>query len=361
MPEVSLIFISVIPKLYIMKFILTKFKFILAIMILSTVFVACDEEDDFMMGDDDGSGMTDDDVVVESNTIVDFVNDNSDYSSLAAAIEAAGLTETLSGDTEYTVFAPDNDAFQALLDSNDAWSSLDDIDANTLELVLMNHVQSGIVMSSDLSTGYIESMAAAGPDGENVSLYVNTDDGVMLNGMSTVETADIEVDNGVIHAVSSVIGLPDITTFATADPSFSILVSALTREDDYSFVETLMMSDDPAPFTVFAPVDDAFVALLDSNDDWSALGDIDSDLLADVLSYHVVTGANVTSGDLSIDMAVTTLQGTDFTVNVGDNVTITDGNGGTSTVVLADVQATNGVIHAIDSVLLPAMGDDSDM
>ncbi|MBT8319932.1 MAG: fasciclin domain-containing protein, partial [Gramella sp.] len=76
-----------------------------------------------------------------------------------------------------------------------------------------------------------------------------------------------------------------------------------------------------------------------------------------VLSYHVITGANATSGTLTDGMMITTFQGEDVTINVGDNVTVTDVSGGVATVVLADVQATNGVIHAIDMVLLPTLDD----
>lgn len=339
-----------------MNFILKNAKLSILALIICFGFTACDEDDDFQFDDDvtvDPGPDPVDDTPTESNTIIDYLNANDDYSSLAAAIEAAGLTATLDGDTEYTLFAPDNDAFQALLDSNDDWTELGDIPTDVLTLVLMNHVQDGSLMAADLSTGYIPSLAEAGPDGEAVSLYINTDDGVMLNGMSTVTTADTEVDNGVIHAVDAVIGLPDVTTFATADPTFSILVEALTREDSYTFIETLQGE---GPYTVFAPTDDAFAALLEELE-VEALADIDADLLADVLSYHVVAGDNVTSGELTDGMEVTTFLEEDFTVNVAedDTVTITDVNDRVSTVVAADVQATNGVIHAIDMVLLPTL------
>ncbi len=345
-----------------MNFTLKNAKLSFLALFIFIGFTACDEEDDFQFDDDvtvtpDPDPDPMDDTPVETNTIIDFVNSNDDYSSLAAAIDAAGLTETLDGDTEYTVFAPDNDAFQALLDSNDDWSELGDIPVDVLTLVLMNHVQAGSIMSGDLSTGYIQSLAEAGPDGEAVSLYINLDDGVVLNGMSTVTSADNEVDNGVIHAVDAVIGLPDVTTFATADPTFSILVQALTREDSYTFIETLQ---DEGPYTIFAPTDDAFVALLDSNDDWSSLDDIDADLLSDVLSYHVVAGDNVTSDELTDGMTVTTFLGEDITINLAadsDNVSVTDANSNTANVVAANVQATNGVIHAIDMVLLPSLED----
>ena len=291
-------------------------------------------------------------IEIETNTIADFVAGNEDYSSLLAALEATGLTSTFTGTDDHTVFAPNNAAFTAFLYEN-GFNGLDEVPVDLLTQVLLNHVQMGEIMSTELTTGYIPSMAVWGASEEPLSMYINTDDGVMINGVASVTTADVEVDNGVIHAVDAVIGLPNITTFATADPNFDILVQALTREDSFTFVETLMMSEDPAPFTVFAPINDAFVDLLDELE-LGALADIPTETLEATLAYHVVTGANVRSGDLTDDMDVTTLEGGDFTVNLGDNVTITDENERTATVIATDVQATNGVIHALDTVLLPA-------
>ncbi len=303
-------------------------------------FTACSD-------DDDANAMP----VEETNTIADFVASNDNYSSLAAALEVAGLTATLDGASNYTVFAPDNDAFAAFLADN-GFASLQEVPTDVLTQILLNHVQEGEIMSSNLSTGYIQSMATWGTSEENLSMYINTQSGVVINGVSTVENADIEVDNGIIHAVNAVIGLPDITTFALADPTFEILVAALTREEDYPFVSTLMSSEDPAPFTVFAPTNDAFVAFLEEMN-FGSLEDIPSDVLANTLSYHVVTGANVRSTDLTDGMEVNTLLDQTFTVNLGENVVITDASGRTSTVIAADVQATNGVIHVLDTVLLP--------
>lgn len=295
------------------------------------------------------------DKVVEpkSNTIADFVTSNEDYSSLEAALEVTGLTTTLDGAGPFTVFAPDNDAFAAFLSDN-GFSNLNEVPKDLLTQVLMNHVQSGTISSGDLTTGYIESMAVGNASEENLSMYINTSDGVVINGVSTVVTADVEADNGIIHAVDAVIGLPDITTFAIADPNFETLVAALTREESYTFVETLGMTSDPAPFTVFAPTNEAFGALLEELNA-AGLDDISDDVLEMVLSYHVVAGANVRSGDLSDGMEVQMLSGEKVTVNIHGSVTLIDANGRTSTVVATDVQANNGVIHVLDMVLLPAM------
>lgn len=314
-----------------------------AFLFLFTGFVSCSDDDDAVTPP-----------VVETNTIADFVANNDNYSSLEAALEAAGLTSTLDGEQKYTVFAPDNAAFAAFLAAN-GFSELGDVPVTLLRQVLLNHVQMGEIVAGDLSTGYIESMAVGGASDENLSMYINTDDGVMINGVATVTTANVEVDNGVIHAVDAVIGLPDIVTFATADPTFDILVQALTREEDFPFVDVLMQTDSPAPFTVFAPTNDAFVALLGELGATS-LDDISTDLLASTLSYHVVTGANVRSSDLSDDMTVPTLAEQSFTINLTDDgAVITDARERTSNIVFTDVQANNGVIHVIDTVVLPAM------
>ncbi len=322
---------------------LLKVRNVLLMVLLLPGVIACSD-------DDDGNVTP---PTVETNTIADFVASNNDYSTLEAALEATGLTATLSGNTEYTVFAPDNDAFAAFLSAN-GFASLEEVPTDLLTQVLMNHVQSGSVSSGDLTTGYIESMAVGMASEENLSMYIDTSDGVMINGVAEVITADVEVDNGVIHAVDAVIGLPDITTFALADPTFETLVSALTREESFSFVETLMMTSDPAPFTVFAPTNDAFGALL-TELNAESLEDIPTDILENTLSYHVHAGANVRSANLSNEMEVEMLNGEMITVNLGDAVTLTDVNDRTATVVAANVQANNGVIHAIDTVLLPSM------
>lgn len=307
-----------------------------------SIFTACSDDDDSTPP-----------VVEETNTIADFVASNNNYSSLAAALEITGLTSTLDGTENYTVFAPDNAAFSNFLSENN-FSSINEVPVSLLTQVLLNHVQMGELMAAELSTGYIESMAMGSASDENLSMYINTDDGVMINGVATVTSADIEADNGVIHAVDAVIGLPTVVTFALADPTFETLVAALTREDSFTFVNTLMQSDAPAPFTVFAPTNEAFTALLEELE-MNSLADIPQDVLASVLSYHVVTGANVRSTDLTDGMEVSTLAEQSFTIDLENGAMITDANGRTAQILVVDVQADNGVVHVIDTVLLPAM------
>jgi uncharacterized surface protein with fasciclin (FAS1) repeats len=138
-----------------------------------------------------------------------------------------------------------------------------------------------------------------------------------------------------------------IVDIAAGNPDFSTLVEAVTAAD---LAETL--SGD-GPFTVFAPTNDAFAALPEGTLDDLLLPE-NQETLAAVLTYHVV-GAEVMSTDLTDGQEVETVQGEILTVGVSDaGVTLTDASGGTVNVILADVDASNGVIHAIDGVLLPA-------
>lgn len=290
--------------------------------------------------------------IPQTNTIADFVASNNDYSSLKAALDKAGLTATLAGQGEFTVFAPNNVAFAAFLNDN-GFASLDDVPMALLTNVLLNHVVAGKVVSEDLATGYVNTLAVEATSEANLSLFVNTTSGVKLNGISTVTTADIMADNGVIHAVDTVIALPTVVTFATADPTFTTLVAALTRNDQPDFVSILSTPEgtSPAPFTVFAPTNDAFASLLVELG-IGGLNDIDGPTLTAALNTHVIAGRNVRAENL-MDGVVNTL-GADLIVDAL-NATLTDPNGRISNIIVVDVQASNGVVHVIDKVLLPQL------
>jgi uncharacterized surface protein with fasciclin (FAS1) repeats len=314
---------------------------LLLVMLISISVVSCDDNDN----NDE----------IKTNTIADFVVANSEnYSSLLAALQKADLVETLKGEGPFTVFAPNNDAFATLL-SSAGFNSLEEVPVDALTQILLNHVVSGAVQSGDLSTGYIETLSTATPNMANINMYVNTTGGVTINGVAEVTDADNIVDNGVIHLVDNVIGLPTVVTFATADPTFSTLVAALTRDDQPDFVSVLSTATgtDPAPFTVFAPTNDAFGNLL-TELGANGLADIDGTTLTATLNLHVVGGANVTANMLSDDMTVTTLGG-DITANITGGATLTDANGRISNIVVTNVQTSNGVIHVIDKVVLPAL------
>ncbi|WP_167609526.1 fasciclin domain-containing protein, partial [Maribellus sediminis] len=287
-------------------------------------------------------------------TVVDIATGDPNFSSLVAALTRPDLTidfvGILSGEGPFTVFAPTNDAFAALL-TDLGLGSLNDIPVETLEDVLKMHVVAGNVMSTDLSEG----MMASTFQGEELTFSL--ENGAMItdpNGrMSNITAVDLEALNGVVHVIDKVI-LPDlrpatVVDIATGDPNFSSLVAALTRPDlTIDFVGIL---SGEGPFTVFAPTNDAFAALL-TELGFASLNDIPVETLEAVLKMHVVAG-NVMSTDLSEGMMAPTLEGEDLTFSLENGAMITDPNGRMSNITAVDIQSQNGVVHVIDKVILP--------
>ena len=295
----------------------------------------------------------DDENVEDVSTVVNLAVDSADLTSLVAALDRANLVSALNGEGPFTVLAPTNDAFAAFLSANN-FNSLEDVPVDILTKVLLNHVISGSLISTDFSTGYANTLATSAASQTPLSIYVDTSNGVRFNGVSSVSAADILAVNGVIHKVDAVIGLPNIVTFATADPNFSTLVSALTRSDlttDFVGVLSTDAATAPAPFTVFAPINDAFNRLL-TELNLASLSEIDEPTLDVVLKYHVVGGANVLDSNLTDNLTVSTLSG-DITADISGGARLTDSSGRVSDIIATNVQANNGVIHAINNVILP--------
>jgi uncharacterized surface protein with fasciclin (FAS1) repeats len=288
-----------------------------------------------------------DDDETTPKSITELAATNTDLSSLVAALTRAELVSTLNGTGPFTVFAPTNAAFATFL----AGKKLEDIPKETLKQVLLNHVVSGEVKSGAIQTGYAKSLATFGNTQSNLSLYLVKDAaGVSVNKAVKVSTADVAASNGVIHIVDKVIELPTIVSHALNNPNFSTLVAALTRADlGVNYVQILSGT---GPFTVFAPTNDAFKALLDELK-VKELKDIDAATLNAVLQFHVVKDANVLSTTLTNNQEVTTFAGKKFKVTTTGGAKITDGKNRIANIVAVDVQGTNGVVHAIDKVILP--------
>ena len=244
-------------------------KFIPILLVSFLLFQSCNNNDD--------------NNVEEPSTIINLAVDSADLTSLVAALERTNLVSTLQGEGPFTVLAPSNDAFATFLSANN-FNSLEDVPVDVLTNILLNHVISGSVLSSDLSTGYANTLATSSASQTSMSIYIDVTNGVNFNGVSSVTSADILAVNGVIHKVDAVIGLPSVVTFATADPNFSTLVSALTRNDlttDFISILSTTTGTSPAPFTVFAPINDAFNRLL-TELNLTSLSEIDEPTLSEV-------------------------------------------------------------------------------
>ena len=293
------------------------------------------------------------DVIQPGKTIANFIESNPDYSSLNAALILTNLKTTFAGDVEYTLFAANNAAFNTFLSEN-GFANLNAVPVEILTQELLNHVLPGKVLAANLFTGYVETAATLSPGAHNLSMYINVGDEVIINGLAEVNTTDLAVDNGVIHTVNSVISLPDITTFVMADPELEIFAAALTREEDFSFVSLLHNRETPAPFTVFAPNNEAFIDLLVELDA-ASMDEISANELLALLGYHLIAGKNIRSADFIHGLVITTIETGMLTINTTGGISLLDENGRISNVIATNVQATNGVVHLINRVLLPEM------
>jgi len=297
--------------------------FVASLFVLSMTFMAC--------GNDKETGGLG--PAPEAN-IVEVAAENGNFDILVQAIQDAGLAETLQQEGPvFTVFAPTDDAFEALPEG-----TLESLTPEQLAEILQFHVINGEIESGDL---------AASQDVETLlgeEILVEADGGVLVNGYSNVVTADVEAANGIIHAVDAVL-LPEgyrdanVIDQAVELGNFTTLASAI---EQVGLTSTLKYKGD---FTVFAPTDDAFAALPQG-----LLGSLSEAQLTEILTYHVLSG-EIFADQLNAEQAPASLEG-------GEVFVTKDGNGdvtvnGSSSVVTADVDVSNGVIHAIDQVILP--------
>ena len=267
------------------------------------------------------------------------------FSTLVEAVLAADLATTLSGPGPFTVFAPTNDAFAALLTELGLTKAQLLADKALLASVLTYHVLPARVARAQVPAGKAVDTVQGGVfkiDAAAGALVVT--DG--RNRQATITATDVPASNGVIHVIDKVLLPADKTIVQTAQalPGFGILVQAVVAA---GLADALSA---PGPLTVFAPTDAAFADLL------AELGVTQQQLLADtalltqVLTYHVVPG-RVLKADVPLATPIATLQGDTFSVS--NALVITDQRARSASIAATDVLASNGVIHVIDKVILP--------
>jgi len=268
--------------------------------------------------------------------IIDTAVAAGSFNTLAAALEAAGLIDALKSDGPFTVFAPTDEAF-AKLPAGTVESLLQPENIDTLKAILTYHVVPGRVPAAKV----VKLSSASTLNGQRVDITVNNGT-VMVDGAKVV-TADVNATNGVIHVIDTVI-LPeqrDIVAVAQSAGSFETLAAALEAA---GLVEALQGD---GPFTVFAPTDEAF-AKLPAGTVESLLQPENIDTLRAILMYHVVAGRVYSDEVVKLKQAGT-LNGADVKISVANGgVKVNDAN-----VVMTDIDASNGVIHVIDTVILP--------
>ena len=294
---------------------------------LALVAAGCDAFTDKDLGDSNP----------QTPTIAQYIQEVRVLSSLEAAVDEAGLAETLENDGPFTVFAPVDDAFSPALDPS--------LSRQVTRTVVQDHAVSGAVLSGELSDGQTV------PTLSGDSLTIGTAGGVTVN-RATVTNADAEASNGVVHVVDNL--LIDAVDRATLTPRFTIFARLVKEAGLESALRSPGANDGR---TIFAPTNEALLDALDQDGN----GSIESSeigprsALEDILKHHVLDRVFLAADVPTSETSVQTLAGTDLMVVRDEStgtVTITSGNE-IATVGAADIVVDNGVIHGIDLMLTP--------
>ena len=274
--------------------------------------------------------------------IVDTAVAAGSFKTLAAALSAAGLVDTLKGAGPFTVFAPTDEAF-AKLPAGTVENLLKPENKAQLASILTYHVVSGRVAAADV----VKLTSATTVNGQRVDILAK-DGEVTLDGKTKVVKTDIACSNGVIHVIDSVI-LPvqkDVLQVAGDAGSFTILAKAIQAA---GLADALKSK---GPFTVFAPTDEAFQKLPAGTIE-NLLKPENKEKLASILKFHVISGAAYADSVVKLTESPKTLQGQAFQIKVKDGKVTIGNNAAMAGVSATDIEASNGVIHVIDTVLMP--------
>jgi transforming growth factor-beta-induced protein len=272
-----------------------------------------------------------------ADDIVDTAVKAGSFKTLAAALGAADLVDALKGKGPFTVFAPTDDAF-AKLPAGTVETLLKPENKAKLAAILTYHVVPGTVMAADV----VKVKGAKSLNGQRIDVVV--DNGTVSVDNAKVIKTDIQCSNGVIHVIDSVI-LPSSDTIQTVATNAKMFGTLLAAVKAAGLVEVL---NSEGPFTVFAPTDEAFAKLPKGTVE-SLLKPENKDKLISILKYHVVAG-RVYSEDAVAAKRAATLEGSNIEISVGkDGAKINS-----SKLIKTDIDASNGVIHVIDAVLMPS-------
>jgi len=287
-----------------------------------------------------GDSTTTTTTLIGPNTIPGIAEKTADLSTLVTALQTAGLVDILAGSGPFTVFAPTNEAFAAVPPAELKYLLNN---KTALTAVLEYHVASGKVLSTDLSNG--EEIPTL--QGENVTVTITstTNETSVKIDNATVKTANVEASNGVVHIIDQVMIPPGFT--APTIPELAAAANLTTLVAAVTAAKLGATLSGAGPFTVFAPTNEAFAALPDGVLT-ALLKPANIADLVKVLEYHVVS-SEVLKIDLKNGQEVKTLEGQDVNITIaGSNVSVN-----AAKVIEANVFAVNGVVHVINSVLLP--------
>ena len=274
--------------------------------------------------------------VVKGNTIVDVAVNAGSFKTLVAAVKAAGLVDTLNSKGPFTVFAPTDEAF-AMIPKATLTNLLKPENVEDLRAILTYHVVPGRVVAKDV----VKLSSSDTANGQTLSIrFDEKNKAVFIDGARVIKT-DIEASNGIIHVIDHVMLPKDIVDIAVTSGSFNTLVAAVKAA---GLVETLKGK---GPFTVFAPTDAAFAKIPAKTLNDLLKPENKAELQA-ILMYHVVPSRFDAKSVVKADSAKT-VNGKSFQIKMSKGNVYVDN----AMVVKTDIKANNGIIHVIDTVLIP--------
>ncbi|KAJ2956302.1 hypothetical protein NQZ79_g7835 [Umbelopsis isabellina] len=295
------------------------------------------------------------------NSITDLIGSNSDLSTLAALLtngtfgNFSSITTTLSNSTNgnWTIFAPSNSAPQSAFDGVQITNNTDLSSILSYHIVNGTHTSSSFnsganIVATNLTNSTYDFFPSGGvpvnvvSSGKNVAVYHGVD-------YANVTSADNTASNGVVHIINAVLIPPTSVNSTALEAKLDKFVSALNSTNSTDGLNS------KKGITIFAPNDDAFT---------SDLSKYNSSQLANILAYHVVEGLYFSSNltNMTSPFNVTTEAGSNLTVDASSSssVKLTDTSGNhTAHIIKTDILTDNGVIHIIDTVLIPAVNASS--
>ena len=296
----------------------------LALFAMSTVLVvSCSE-------DDNGPNTAD-------MSIAEVLESDDRFSSLFEALQSVDLDGLLDQNGSYTLFAPTNEAFAGV--------DLSGLSELQLTNILLYHVLEDDVLSNTLIEGqtYTTTASSGGYSTNSPTAVIErSGNNITINGGINVTDSDIETKNGVIHIVDGVMRPMNIYEIVSSNSQLSQLTNLLNSVPG-DLPDILSGS---GPLSILAPIDAAFQTMS------GTLSTLTDEQIADILKYHVVDRHKRSNLVVDGDSA-TTLQGEEITVNISNNITITDARGNVAEILIKDVQGTNGVVQIINMILLP--------
>ncbi len=282
-------------------------------------------------------------------SIYETISTDAQYSYLTAAVNKAGLVDALNEPNKsgLTLFAPTNSAFKAA--GFNSISDLAAIPAGTLTKVLLYHVLPSKVEAAQIPQASNTPVVTLNP--QPIYATRTSENKVFINGVKVIK-ADIQCTNGIVHGINRVLmpATGTIVETAIGNPNLSLLVAAVLRASQGSTNVAEVLSG-TGPFTVFAPVNQAFINA--GFADEAAINAADPNTLTTILTYHVIAG-RIFSSDLTDGAMPATVNGEKVTIDLSSGAAVKGNSNATaSKIVAADIVTTNGVVHAIDQVLLP--------